>query len=226
MTRLFLIHAFAGAMKPVQEALAAGWPEAQAVNLLDESLSVDRARQQELSPELYQRIATLAHHAQAAGADAILYTCSAFGPAVDAVAAALPLPVLKPNQAMFEAALRAGRRIGMIATDPAAVESMAGEFRDLAVQGGVDADLSIVLVPEARAALLAGDPAEHHRLVTEAARRMGQLDALMLAHFSMAPAAVAVRAGLDQPGSGGGENQTTGGPERPRIMRSQDETDL
>lgn len=199
MTRLFLIHAFAGAMKPVQVALEEGWPEAQAVNLLDESLSADRARSRELTPELYQRIAALAHHAHRSGADAILYTCSAFGPAIDAAAVALPVPVLKPNQAMFESALREGSRIGMIATDPAAVDSMAGEFKDLAAHAGVDAELSIVLLPEARAALMAGDIAEHNRLVAEAARRMAPLDALMLAHFSMAPAAGAVRAAVSVP---------------------------
>lgn len=192
--RLFLIHAFAGAMRPVQEALRTDWPEAQALNLLDESLSADRARYQELPPELYRRIAALAHHAQASGADAILYTCSAFGPAIEAVAASLPLPVLKPNEAMFESALHEGRRIGMIATDPLAVESMASEFRDLSANVGVDVELSVVLLPEARTALLAGDTAEHNRLVAEAATHMGSLDALMLAHFSMAPAAQGVRA--------------------------------
>lgn len=197
--RVFLIHAFPGAIGPIHAAMEAEWPEAEAVDLVDGSLGIDRARYLELPPALYKRIASLAHHARAAGADAILYTCSAFGPAISAVAAEIPVPVLKPDEAMFDAALGQGRRIGLLATFGPALVSTEQDFRSRAAATGLDVDLTTILVPGARDALAAGDVATHNRLVVEAAKRMEPVDALMLAHFSMAPTAQEVRAAVRVP---------------------------
>ena len=48
-------------------------------------------------------------------------------------------------------------------------------------------------------ALKAGDGAEHDRLIAEAAPRLANSDAILLAHFSTARAAAAVTAVLDRP---------------------------
>src|SRR5436190_22861833 len=112
--RVALIHAVKVAIAPVEEAFKHLWPEAKLVNLLDDSLSVDRARSVELTPEMNKRIAGLATYAVECGADAILYTCSAFGEAIEAVQRAQKVPVLKPNEAMFQEALGHGRRLGML----------------------------------------------------------------------------------------------------------------
>jgi hypothetical protein len=134
--RVALIHAVPMAIAPVAEAFDVLWPEAERLNLLDDSLSVDRQRAGALTPEIAARIATLADYAKSCGARAILYTCSAFGEAIEAVARASAIPVLKPNEAMFDEALGMGQRIGMLATFPPSVAGMEAEFRAQAGASG------------------------------------------------------------------------------------------
>jgi Asp/Glu/hydantoin racemase len=131
-TRIALIHAVAVAIAPVEAAFRELWPEAECCNLLDDSLSLDRERDGVLTAAMSRRIAALAEYAAATGAVGILFTCSAFGQAIEAAAARAAVPMLKPNEAMFEAALAAGRRIGMLATFAPSVPSMEAEFRDMA----------------------------------------------------------------------------------------------
>ena len=189
MKRIALIHAVQVAMPPVEEAFRQHWPETKRTNLLDDSLAADRESAGQLTPDLSQRIMSLAEYSAGAGADAVLFTCSAFGEAIAAAAHALPIPVLKPNEAMFDAALDIGGSIGMLATFAPAVASMEDEFRDLARRRGSAATVETLCVPGARAALLAGESEKHDNLIAEAAVKFAHCSAIMLAHFSMTSAA-------------------------------------
>ena len=148
--RIALIHAVSVAMAPIRAALDVGWPDVEAVNLLDDSLSTDRAREGSLTPAMTERIVSLALYAHSLGVRGILFTCSAFGPAIELANDKLPIPVLKPNEAMFEAAIAKGGRIGMLATFEPAVATMQAEFEVTARRLGVDARLQTVLVTPAR----------------------------------------------------------------------------
>lgn len=198
--RIALIHAVTVAIAPVQAAFDALWPDAERIGTHDDSLSPDLERDGRLTEVMTLRIRMLADYAVLAGAEGILFTCSAFGEAIERAAAEVPVPVLKPNQAMFEAALALGERIAMVATFAPAVASMEQEFRALAQQAGRPAArLDVVCVPEALAALKAGDEAGHNRRVAEAGRQLGRHDALLLAHFSTSRARSAVEQAVDWP---------------------------
>lgn len=194
MTRIALIHALAESVSPINEAFRARWPEAELMNLLDDSLSIDRLRAGLLSDAIMSRFLVLGRYARNAGADAILFTCSAFGPAIEAVAADLaPLLVHKPNSAMIAAALANGGRIGLLASFAPTLDSMVPEFLD--VGRVVTSHCAGALE-----ALSAGDGDAHDRLAAEAAARdLIDCDVIALAQFSLARAAPAVAAATGRP---------------------------
>jgi Asp/Glu/hydantoin racemase len=193
MARIALIHATPAAVGPIKDAFAEAWPEPDLVSLLDDSLSRDRALTPELTDGIFRRFDALGHYALSCGAEAILFTCSAFGPAIERVAQSVSIPVLKPNEAMFAEAIAAGGRIGMLATFEPSIASMADEFEEQATRAGAPATLKSVFVPRAMAALQAGRREEHDALVVDSAAKLTGCDAIMLAQFSMAPAAARLR---------------------------------
>jgi len=193
--RIALVHAVRVAIAPVEEAFRRHWPEAELINLLDDSLSRDRNREGALTPQLTRRIAALAEYGIGAGAQAVLYTCSAFGEAIEAVKRAQKVPVLRPNEAMFDEALKHGKRLGMLASFGPTVGALEAELRVLKN----DVFLKTVCVPEAMTALQAGDGATHDGLLARAAPQLGECDAIMLAQFSTARARDAVAAAVRCP---------------------------
>src|SRR5947199_9617753 len=115
--QITLIHALRHSPPPIEASFRRLWPEARLRNLLDDGLSGDLARDGGITPAMTQRFLDLAAYAAGSGADAILFSCSAFGSCIDACAAAHPeIPVLKPNQAMIEEAVAQGGTIGLLAT--------------------------------------------------------------------------------------------------------------
>src|SRR3569833_2863393 len=127
--RIALIHALKHSNAPIEAAFATAWPQARLMNLLDDSLSADLARDGVLNDAMTDRFLALGDYAAATGANGILFTCSAFGPCIEAVARAhAPIPVLKPNEAMIERAVTMGRRIGLLSTFPPTLVSLPPEF--------------------------------------------------------------------------------------------------
>lgn len=184
MTRVALIHALAHSVAPINEAMVRDWPQAIRMNLLDDSLSADLAAGGRLDARMHERFQRLAQYAVHCGSDAILFTCSAFGPCIEAVARKLaPLPVLKPNEAMIADAAATGLRIGLVASFPATLESMPAEFPP-----GVE--LECALAEGALAALDAGDTRRHDEFVGDAAMVLARrgCGVIALAQFSMARA--------------------------------------
>ena len=191
--RIALIHALKHSIVPIEASFARLWPDASLMNLLDDSLSADVARDGRLTSAMTDRFLGLGRYAVSTGADAILFTCSAFGPCIEAVAREqAPVPVLKPNQAMIELAVQQGRKIGLLSTFPPTLASMPREF-----------PASVELVPKlaegAMAALDRGNRAEHDRLVVAAAKDLRGCDVIALAQYSMAPAAAQVAEATGRP---------------------------
>jgi Asp/Glu/hydantoin racemase len=201
--RIALVHALEESIAPARAAVQRCWPEAFAFDVFDSALAPDLAAAGALVPEICERVSRLGRYAAdsqgTGGATAgILFTCSAFGPAIEAVQRSLPIPVLKPNEAAFEEALARGSRIGLVVSFGPSGPSLRAELEACAQARGAHVDVQVELAEGALAALKAGDAAGHDARVAAAAARFHAVDAVVLGQFSLARAATAVSAVLGE----------------------------
>lgn len=192
-TRLALIHATRVAIDPIETAARTLWPEAETITILEEGLSEDRRKSEALSQPLHDRIVALAGYAESIGSHGILFTCSAFGEAIEDAAGRAAVPVMKPNEAMFDAAFSYGDRVAMIYTFPPAAAGLEVEFDEAAKARDSCATITSVFCDDALDVLRNGDDETHDALIAKTAAGISDVDVILFAQFSMASAAAQAR---------------------------------
>lgn len=202
--RIMVIHALEESVLPARSAFAAHWPEAAIFDLLDTSLAVDLEHAGQLDDVMMARFQTLADYAKglvgkSGKTSAILFTCSAFGPAIDAVKRQLDMPVLRPNESACAAAIGAGKRIGLVVTFEPSLAALSAELQSMAAQAGKAIEIKAVVADGALTALKAGDGTAHDRLALDAAKRLNDVDIIILGQFSLARAKLLIESEIAVP---------------------------
>ena len=164
--QITLIHAALSPVPAVEGSFTRLFAEAGLRHLIDDGLVSELARQGRITPTITARFIDLTDYAVRTGADAILFTCSAFGVCIDACAERHPsLPILKPGEAMIEEAEAFGSPVGLLATFSPTIEAMRTEFPS-------HLEIRSQVAPGALDALNRGDMAEHDRRCWPTARRL------------------------------------------------------
>jgi len=209
--RIILISALAQSPGPALAAMREEWPDARAHNLIDDSLAGDFATIGQISPAIYERFLTLGRYAAAssdgqAPTRGILFTCSAFRPAIERVKADLSIPVITPNEGAFDEGLaickgaKDGGRIGLLLTFEGSVAPLEGEIHTMADAIGQRRPVIVPAVASgALEALQAGDADLHDRLSAQAAETLPPVDVIVIGQFSMARVAPLVTAFRSEP---------------------------
>ena len=188
--RIFLVHAVDVSMAPASNSFKKLWPEASIVNLLDESLAIDMLADGKMTPRMVERFARLGQYCVDAGADAILFTCSAFGEAINNLKTLQKIPILTPNQALFEELLQIGGKAAMLTTFTPSVQALRSELSDMAATLGLKPDVDSYMVEGALDELLAQRGHEHDRLIAQRVSGLSHYPTIVLGQFSMAQAAL------------------------------------
>lgn len=184
---LALIHTSATLVPVFQQLCKAHLPNVDTFNIVDDSLVRAIGAKGSLTADIARRVEAYITSAEAGGADHILVTCSSIGPAVEASAPFCAVPVLRVDQPMADAAVAAGKRIGVIATLPTTLNPTSDLVRRRAAVAGKTIELTARLVSGAFEALMSGDAATHDTLVAAALRELStQVDVILLAQASMA----------------------------------------
>lgn len=184
---LGLIHTSATLVPVFAQLCKDKLPGVNVFNIADDSLVKGIIAAGRLTPVIARRVAGYLESAELAGADYIMVTCSSIGPAVEAGAKLIGVPVLRVDQPMADKAVQSGQRIGVIATLPTTLEPTADLVRRRAEKAGKKIELTSRLCEGAFDALMAGDAATHDAKVAAALRELSrQVDVIVLAQASMA----------------------------------------
>ncbi len=160
-------------------------PGVEVVNILHEGIFLELNRAGGTTPSVVRRICSLAAEAENYGAAAVLVTGSTFSPAVDTARKLVSIPILKIDEAMAEAGVTRGRRIGLVATENVTLEPSTRILRETAEAKNLKVEIVPKACPEARG-FLRTDPEEHDRLVVEAALALApEVDVIILAQSSL-----------------------------------------
>jgi Asp/Glu/hydantoin racemase len=185
--RLFLLHTSATLVPVFQQLCSAKLSGVDTFNIADDSLIKDVIARGTLTPLTAKRVLGHLSSAEQAGADMILVTCSSIGPAVDAAAPQIGVPVIRVDQPMADRAVATGRRVGVIATLSTTLQPTADLIRRRAQHAGREIELTSHLCDGAFDALMSGDAPRHDAMVGKALTELAsKVDVIVLAQASMA----------------------------------------
>jgi len=185
--RVFLVHPTPLAMAPIDEAFKTLWPQAQTINVLDESLYNDIPQDGTLAPAIYDRVTSLLRHCELSGADGNLFSGSTFGPAVDKARIGMRVPVLRAEEAMMEQAVTLGDRILLVCTAKRAMPVVRSTLDAAVKRSSVTRQITELWVEGARDAITSGDETTHDKLIAEQVMAAGDFDVIIFGQISMVP---------------------------------------
>jgi hypothetical protein len=178
------------AFPTVGAAFAELWPEAEPINLLDDSLYADFINDDMTIPdpmpnEAYDRVAALLRYSRNCGADGIIFCGSVFGLLVEAGRDGIDVPVLTSYEGMIAAAFANGPRLGMLSTTQPTIDCLSADVARYAEAHGLDYTITAQVAECAFQTLLNGDRDGHDDIVVAAAQTITDCDSLLLGQFSM-----------------------------------------
>lgn len=162
-------------------------PGVQVINFVDDSILPQLAENGGNVGEVQDRLVSYARFAEQAGADIILEACSSVGELVDTMREQVAIPVVRVDDAMAEAAVQRGKRIGVAATLATTLRPTLALLRSRAERAGREVELEPLLVSDAYQKLMAGDREGHDATLAEALTQLAEtVDVVVLAQASMA----------------------------------------
>jgi Asp/Glu/hydantoin racemase len=184
---LGLVHTSATLVPVFAQLCKEKLPGVNVFNIADDSLVKGIIAAGSLTPTIARRVAAYLESAELAGADYIMVTCSSIGPAVEAAAKLIGVPVLRVDQPMADKAATTGKRIGVVATLRTTLEPTADLISRRAALAGKQIELTSRLCEGAFDALMSGQSTVHDAKVAAALKELSQqMDVIVLAQASMA----------------------------------------
>lgn len=188
-----MIHAVQESIPPVRQAFGDVFPEAEAINLLDEALLIDFEAAGGLNspqgPALRRRMCALVRYGEEFGANAVGLACSVYSPVVETARQLVNIPVVSSYEAVMAEAVNHGRRVGLIATNTHTMKDARQYLEQAGQERGQKVEVRERVCEELFKVMRSEGPEAYRRLLAQEIVALApQVDAIVLAQFSMASA--------------------------------------
>lgn len=194
--KLVLLSTGVGVVDAVAALVRTRAPELEIINIVDDSIVSTISRNgNRVPPNIASRITDYCRHAEDAGADAVLVTCSSISEIVDLARPMVSIPVFKIDEPMAEHAVKRARTsIGVVATLQTTLQPTTRLLKSKIEKSGKSIALNPMLAEGAFEALQLGQPEQHDTIVLQAIESLlTTCDVVVLAQASMARAAAKLR---------------------------------
>ncbi len=199
-SKLALVSTGIGVVEPIMAIVKELSPGTEIINLVDDTIvKAIAANDNVVPPGVFRRMTTYFIHAEKAGADAALLTCSSISESVDVAQPFVGIPLFKIDEPMADRAVSTADRIGVVATLRTTLEPTKRLILSRAARQGKRITLHDRLCRGAFEAWQGGDPTTHDRIVREAITDLlAECPVVVLAQASMARAAQDLGAAQDR----------------------------
>jgi hypothetical protein len=197
MPTIGFLHTAAAHRPTFDTLVAAADPDAETVVVVDESLLTDARERGPGDPAVRAGIRAALDTLAAGGADVIVCTCSTIAGEAEALGAGDPVPVVRIDRPMAEAAVACGPRIAVVAALECTIAPTTELLDAIAAARGVAVTLTPFLRADAWARFEAGDLDGYLDAIADAAQTAAvDHDVVVLAQASMAGALARVHAAV------------------------------
>jgi Asp/Glu/hydantoin racemase len=197
MKKIALIHTGFALVDVLTRLFNARIPEAELVHIVDDSLLREVLAAGEVTRPVTRRMLAYYQAAETYNVDCIFNVCSSVGEVADLARRVVSTPVIKIDDSMAETAVARAEKIGVAATLQTTLDPTCRLVERKGSEAGRKVSIRRTLCPGAFEKLMAGQAAEHDRIVLEGIRELSeQVDVIVLAQGSMARLAENLEPGL------------------------------
>ncbi len=168
--------------KPFMEAN----PDVEIFNIVDDTLLRETVANGGVTGSTLRRVYNYATAAVEAGADCIMGTCTSVNAAAKYLRPLLPVPYMNIDEPVAREAVKAGTRIGVLATLPTSPKAIIRLLEESAAANGKELSITTRVAQGAFDVLCSGDRAKHDEMVNENLYALAkEVDIVVFAQISM-----------------------------------------
>ena len=190
MKKLFLLNTITNFKDIIFDLHAAPFqaenPDIEIFNIMDDTLLKETVANGGITPKVIRRMYNYTMQAIECGADCVMGTCTSVNAAAKYIRPLVDIPVLNIDEPLAREAVKAGKKIGVLATLPTSPGAIIRLMNENAAEQGLDIEIVTKVAEGAFDVLCAGDRAKHDEMINENLYSLAkEVDAIVFAQISM-----------------------------------------